>query len=60
MTVLVTIMEVVGMAKNICPRCCEVILSFGIESSMECLKCGTVFEVNNTEDDNANAGAERN
>lgn len=33
------------MAKNICPGCKEVVLSFESDSSLRCSKCETEFEV---------------
>lgn len=38
-----------GMVKNICPGCGEVILSFGLESSVRCSKCGTDFKLSSAE-----------
>lgn len=35
------------MAKNVCPRCREVILSLGSETDIKCGKCETSFKVNN-------------
>lgn len=32
------------MAKNICPKCGEVVLGFGDEVIINCVKCGTVFK----------------
>lgn len=41
------------MAKNVCPGCREVVLSFGLESSMKCSKCDTVIKLDDPDDDNS-------
>lgn len=42
------------MAKNVCPGCKEVILSFGDETTIRCSKCEAIFEAKNmTEDETA-------
>lgn len=40
------------MAKNVCPMCKEIVVCFGDEISVRCLKCETVFEVKDNEDEN--------
>lgn len=33
------------MARNVCPECSQVTLSFGLEAAVRCPVCGTVYEV---------------
>lgn len=38
------------MTKNVCPRCNEVVLCFGDEISIKCLKCETILPVKDESD----------
>lgn len=33
------------MAQNVCPNCSQITLSLGLETSLKCPICGTVYEV---------------
>jgi uncharacterized protein (DUF2225 family) len=41
------------MAKNICPRCSQITLSFGSDNEIECPICETVFQSGDTTSNNS-------
>lgn len=37
------------MAKNVCPNCQQVTISFDSEEDLECPICGTVFQIKDSD-----------